>query len=215
MATSSGAGAASRMRHARDARRRRPTNGRRLRPGAPTRVARALNHGRLCRQMERVQPATRHRVTIIGGGFGGPLRGAPAGQGRSDRPDARRPAQPPHLPAAALPGRDRRPRPRRDRPARCARSCGKHRNTTVLLGEAVGLDAERREVLLSDGGPIAYDTLIVATGARHAYFGHDEWAALRAGPEVDRRRDGDPAPDPDRLRGRRARARPGASAASG
>ena len=49
-------------------------------------------------------------------------------------------------------------------------------NTTVLLGEAIGIDVERREVTLSDGGPVGYDTLIVATGARHSYFGHDEWA---------------------------------------
>ncbi len=40
----------------------------------------------------------------------------------------------------------------------------KQRNTTVILGEAVGIDPDRHEVLLSDGGPIAYDTLIVATG---------------------------------------------------
>ncbi|HEY5629186.1 MAG TPA: NAD(P)/FAD-dependent oxidoreductase, partial [Candidatus Limnocylindrales bacterium] len=52
----------------------------------------------------------------------------------------------------------------------------KQRNTSVLLGEAVGIDVERREVLLSDGGPVGYDTLIVATGARHSYFGHDQWA---------------------------------------
>ena len=52
----------------------------------------------------------------------------------------------------------------------------KHHNTTVLLGEAVGIDIERREVTLSDGGPVPYDTLIVATGARHSYFGNDEWA---------------------------------------
>jgi NADH:ubiquinone reductase (H+-translocating) len=57
----------------------------------------------------------------------------------------------------------------------------KHRNTTVLLGEAVGLDPERRQVLMGDGGPIAYDTLIAATGARHAYFGHDEWAPFAPG----------------------------------
>ena len=50
------------------------------------------------------------------------------------------------------------------------------RNTTVLLGEAVGIDPDRREVRLSDGGPIAYDTLVVATGARHSFFGHDDWA---------------------------------------
>jgi NADH dehydrogenase len=52
----------------------------------------------------------------------------------------------------------------------------RQRNTTVLLGEAVGLDAERHVVTLSDGGPIGYDTLIVAAGARFSYFGHDDWA---------------------------------------
>ena len=57
----------------------------------------------------------------------------------------------------------------------------KHRNTTVLLGEAVGLDPDQRQVLMGDGGPIDYDTLIVATGARHAYFGHDEWAPFAPG----------------------------------
>jgi NADH dehydrogenase len=57
----------------------------------------------------------------------------------------------------------------------------KNRNMTVLLGEATGIDAEKREVVLSDGGPIGYDSLIVATGARHAYFGHDEWARFAPG----------------------------------
>lgn len=49
-------------------------------------------------------------------------------------------------------------------------------NTTVLLGEATGLDVERREVRLSDGGSLPYDSLIVASGARFSYFGHDDWA---------------------------------------
>ena len=57
----------------------------------------------------------------------------------------------------------------------------KQRNTTVILGEAVGIDPERREVLLADGGPIAYDTLVVATGAHHTYFDHPEWAAIAPG----------------------------------
>jgi NADH dehydrogenase len=57
----------------------------------------------------------------------------------------------------------------------------RNRNTTVLLGEAVGVDVERREVLMSDGGPIPYDTLVVATGARHSYFGNDDWAAHAPG----------------------------------
>ncbi len=49
-------------------------------------------------------------------------------------------------------------------------------NVTVLLGQAVGIDPAGREVLMSDGGPIGYDSLVVATGSRHAYFGHNEWA---------------------------------------
>jgi NADH dehydrogenase len=57
----------------------------------------------------------------------------------------------------------------------------RNRNTTVLLGEAVGIDTERREVLMADGGPIAYDSLVVATGARHSYFGHDDWAPFAPG----------------------------------
>ena len=58
---------------------------------------------------------------------------------------------------------------------------GKHRNTTVILGEAVGIDIEKRQVLLSDSGPVDYDTLIVATGAHHSYFDHPEWAPLAQG----------------------------------
>ena len=57
----------------------------------------------------------------------------------------------------------------------------KQRNTTVILGEAVGIDPDRREVILADGGPIPYDTLIVATGAHHTYFDHPEWAAIAPG----------------------------------
>ncbi len=57
----------------------------------------------------------------------------------------------------------------------------KQRNTTVILGEAIGIDIDRREVLLADGGPIAYDTLIVATGAHHSYFDHPEWASFAPG----------------------------------
>jgi NADH dehydrogenase len=56
-----------------------------------------------------------------------------------------------------------------------------HRNVTVLLGEAVGIDPAGRTVQLSDGGPIPYDTLVVATGAHHSYFGHDDWAKVAPG----------------------------------
>src|SRR5262245_41091254 len=57
----------------------------------------------------------------------------------------------------------------------------RQKNVRVLLGEAVDVDVARREVRLSDGGPIPYDTLIVATGAHHAYFGHEDWAPYAPG----------------------------------
>jgi NADH dehydrogenase len=57
----------------------------------------------------------------------------------------------------------------------------KRKNTTVLLGQAVGVDVDAHQVLMSDGGPIGYDTLIVASGAHFAYFGHDDWARAAPG----------------------------------
>jgi NADH dehydrogenase len=56
----------------------------------------------------------------------------------------------------------------------------KHKNTQVLLGEAVSIDTGRRQVILSDG-VVDYDTLIVATGSMHQYFGHDEWEEFAPG----------------------------------
>jgi NADH dehydrogenase len=47
-------------------------------------------------------------------------------------------------------------------------------NANVLLAEVVGVDVARREVALADGR-LAYDFLVVAAGAGHAYFGHDDW----------------------------------------
>jgi NADH dehydrogenase/putative oxidoreductase len=53
-------------------------------------------------------------------------------------------------------------------------------NVRVLLGEVTGVDAAMREVILRDAR-VAYDYLAVATGARHSYFGHDEWAPFAPG----------------------------------
>ena len=50
------------------------------------------------------------------------------------------------------------------------------RNTTVLLGEVVGVDLDGKAVSLSDGEAIPYDRLIVATGMVNNYFGNDAWA---------------------------------------
>jgi NADH dehydrogenase len=48
-------------------------------------------------------------------------------------------------------------------------------NTRVLMGEVTAVDAARKVVMLGDG-PVAWDWLVLATGASHGYFGHDEWA---------------------------------------
>jgi NADH dehydrogenase len=56
------------------------------------------------------------------------------------------------------------------------------KHTTVLLAEAREIDVERRIVYLDDERkPVGYDFLIVATGARHSYFGHDEWEDIAPG----------------------------------
>ncbi len=49
-------------------------------------------------------------------------------------------------------------------------------NATVLLGEVVGVDPAAHALSLADGSQLRYDYLIVAAGATHGYFGHDEWA---------------------------------------
>ncbi|MFC5517891.1 NAD(P)/FAD-dependent oxidoreductase [Kaistia terrae] len=57
----------------------------------------------------------------------------------------------------------------------------RHRNIRTLLGTVIGIDRGERIVRLDDGNSIAFDFLVVATGARHAYFGHDEWEAFAPG----------------------------------
>ncbi|MBV9216775.1 MAG: NAD(P)/FAD-dependent oxidoreductase [Acidobacteria bacterium] len=51
----------------------------------------------------------------------------------------------------------------------------KYKNIEVILGQAVGFDKDRNLVRLGDGSEIGYDYLIVAGGARHSYFGNDDW----------------------------------------
>ena len=61
----------------------------------------------------------------------------------------------------------------------------KQKNVTVILGEVTGVDKERKCVFVNDADrkdvPIAYDYLILATGASHSYFGHNEFAQFAPG----------------------------------
>jgi len=54
------------------------------------------------------------------------------------------------------------------------------KHVTVLMDEALDVDLDRRIVMLAQG-ELPYDALIVATGATHAYFGHDEWERYAPG----------------------------------
>lgn len=55
-------------------------------------------------------------------------------------------------------------------------------NATVLLGEVVAVDPVKRQIRLDgDDAPVEYDFLVVATGSRHSYFGHDGWEQVAPG----------------------------------
>jgi NADH dehydrogenase len=55
------------------------------------------------------------------------------------------------------------------------------KNATVLMAEVIGVDTAAKLVRLRDAEPIPYDRLIVATGATHSYFGHEEWEPFAPG----------------------------------
>ncbi len=119
-----------------------------------------------------------HRVVIVGGGFGGlhaarALRHAPVEVTVVDRRNFH--LFQPLLYQVATGGLS---------PANIAAPIRnilkRQRNLRVLLGEAVGVDVAGQRLRLSDG-EVPYDSLIVATGTHHHYFGHAEWERLAPG----------------------------------
>ncbi|HEY2663581.1 MAG TPA: NAD(P)/FAD-dependent oxidoreductase [Candidatus Binataceae bacterium] len=112
------------------------------------------------------------RVVIIGGGFGGiaaarALKRAPIDLTLIDRRNHHlfQPLLYQVASAALNPS---------DIASPIRRILRKQRNASVILGEAIAVDTRNKLVKLADG-EVAYDFLIVATGATHSYFGHDEW----------------------------------------
>ncbi|NJM28697.1 MAG: FAD-dependent oxidoreductase, partial [Pseudanabaena sp. RU_4_16] len=57
----------------------------------------------------------------------------------------------------------------------------KHKNTQVLMGEVVDINPQQQLIITGNGEKIAYDTLIIATGVSHHYFGNDQWAEAAPG----------------------------------
>jgi NADH:ubiquinone reductase (H+-translocating) len=117
--------------------------------------------------------ANKHRVLILGGGFGGlyaaqKLKNAPVHVTLLDRRNFHlfQPLLYQVATGSLSPGEIAAP---------LRGVLSKQKNTRVLLGEAVDLDPSRKQVLLKDGSAVEYDSLIVATGSQSAYFGHNEW----------------------------------------
>ena len=119
-------------------------------------------------------PSPQKHVVIIGGGFGGisaarALRRAPVRLTIVDRRNHHlfQPLLYQVATAALNPS---------DIASPIRRIVRRQRNAYVILGEATSIDTRRKIVRLADNeSEVAYDYLIVATGATHSYFGHDEW----------------------------------------
>jgi NADH dehydrogenase len=123
--------------------------------------------------------AASHRVVIVGAGFGGleatfGLKGAPVSITLIDRRNHHLFQPLLYQVATASLATSEIAWPirylLRDRP-----------DVTTLFATVTGVDAAGKQVLLEDGDALPYDTLILATGARHAYFGHDEWEPFAPG----------------------------------
>ncbi len=123
-------------------------------------------------------PTVPHRVVILGGGFGGlqatlALRTAAVSVTLVDRRNFHlfQPLLYQVATGVLSPANIATP----------LRSLIKHQaNAQVILGEAVGVNAKERTLHLAEE-TLSYDTLIVAAGGRHHYFGHQEWAAHAPG----------------------------------
>src|ERR1700694_5506879 len=128
---------------------------------------------------EQARPAEPHRVVIVGAGFGGleatfRLAGTPVSITLLDRRNHHLFQPLLYQVATASLATSEIAWPirylLRGRP-----------DVTTLFATVGGVDTEGKRVLLDDGDALPYDTLILATGARHAYFGHDEWEPFAPG----------------------------------
>jgi len=120
----------------------------------------------------------RHRVVILGGGFGGlgaahELKRAPLEVTLLDRCNY-------HLFQPLLYQVATGSLSPANIAAPLRQILRRQKNTKVLLAEAVDIDTSNRRVILSDG-VVPYDTLVVATGSTHQYFGHPEWEQFAPG----------------------------------
>jgi NADH dehydrogenase len=119
-----------------------------------------------------------HKVLILGGGFGGlytaqSLRKAPVAVTVIDRRNFHlfQPLLYQVATGSLSPGEIASP---------LRAILARQKNACVLLGNAVDLDPSRRRLILADD-EIEYDTLVVSTGSKTSYFGHDDWESTAPG----------------------------------
>lgn len=124
-------------------------------------------------------PAEGHRVVIVGGGFGGLYAAQQFGKSSAqvtliDRRNF-------HLFQPLLyqvatgilsPG---------DIAAPLRSILKRQKNTRVMLGDVRDIDVDHQQVVLEEGKRVPYDSLILATGVSHSYFGNDAWAEVAPG----------------------------------
>jgi len=131
-----------------------------------------------CRMVTASEPDQPHRVVIVGGGFGGinaakALKRAPVQIKLIDKRNFHlfQPLLYQVAGGALSPANIASP---------LRHLFSKQKNCQVLLGEVSGIDVENR-LVKTQHGSVPYDTLIVAAGATHSYFGNDHWAPLAPG----------------------------------
>src|SRR5260370_38938982 len=148
-------------------------------PPSIDRTEKSEAKGRFQMATEQPGPTKPHRVVIVGAGFGGleatfRLAGAPVQITLVDRRNHHLFQPLLYQGATASLATSEIAWPirylLRDRP-----------EVTTLFATVTGVDAQGKRVLLDEGDALPYDTLILATGARHAYFGHDEWEPFAPG----------------------------------
>src|SRR3989442_8565363 len=117
--------------------------------------------------------AARHRVVILGGGFGGlsaaqKLKRAQVDVTLIDRRNFHlfQPLLYQVATGSLSPGEIAAP---------LRNVLSRQKNTRVLLGEVVDIDPPSKRVLLADGASFEYNSLIVAAGSQSSYYGHDAW----------------------------------------